>query len=147
MSCFVFMFVRLCRLFLCCFCCFVFFFFFSSRRRHTRCALVTGVQTCALPIAIGGNQAAFGEIMRRHRNAIYRLAYGPVGDPEAALDLAQEAFVAAIDALDRYGQGRPLSTRLARIAINKWRDWERRRAVRRLFNLTIGRAWRGERGW
>src|SRR3546814_836652 len=27
-----------------------FFFFFSSRRRHTRCALVTGVQTCALPI-------------------------------------------------------------------------------------------------
>src|SRR3546814_9525578 len=27
-------------------------FFFSSRRRHTRCALVTGVQTCALPILI-----------------------------------------------------------------------------------------------
>src|SRR3546814_1528791 len=31
-------------------CCFS-FFFFSSRRRHTRCALVTGVQTCALPIS------------------------------------------------------------------------------------------------
>src|SRR3546814_18050297 len=30
--------------------CLIFFFFFSSRRRHTRCALVTGVQTCALPI-------------------------------------------------------------------------------------------------
>src|SRR3546814_3074594 len=30
---------------------FVLFFFFSSRRRHTRCALVTGVQTCALPIS------------------------------------------------------------------------------------------------
>src|SRR3546814_8097840 len=29
----------------------VLFFFFSSRRRHTRCALVTGVQTCALPIS------------------------------------------------------------------------------------------------
>src|SRR3546814_2488200 len=29
-----------------------FVFFFSSRRRHTRCALVTGVQTCALPISI-----------------------------------------------------------------------------------------------
>src|SRR3546814_7075596 len=27
-------------------------FFFSSRRRHTRCALVTGVQTCALPILV-----------------------------------------------------------------------------------------------
>src|SRR3546814_10691379 len=32
-----------------CYCCG--FFFFSSRRRHTRCALVTGVQTCALPIS------------------------------------------------------------------------------------------------
>src|SRR3546814_8486152 len=30
-----------------------FLFFFSSRRRHTRCALVTGVQTCALPISPG----------------------------------------------------------------------------------------------
>src|SRR3546814_9728906 len=29
----------------------ILFFFFSSRRRHTRCALVTGVQTCALPIS------------------------------------------------------------------------------------------------
>src|SRR3546814_1984478 len=34
------------------FCCsYLFVFFFSSRRRHTRCALVTGVQTCALPIS------------------------------------------------------------------------------------------------
>src|SRR3546814_18330603 len=32
------------------YCLFYFVFFFSSRRRHTRCALVTGVQTCALPI-------------------------------------------------------------------------------------------------
>src|SRR3546814_4960284 len=31
-------------------CSIIIFFFFSSRRRHTRCALVTGVQTCALPI-------------------------------------------------------------------------------------------------
>src|SRR3546814_2567704 len=40
----------------------VFLFFFASRRRHTRCALVTGVQTCALPICIVplilGNAAA-----------------------------------------------------------------------------------------
>src|SRR3546814_6985940 len=32
-------------------------FFFSSRRRHTRCALVTGVQTCALPIYFAGYSA------------------------------------------------------------------------------------------
>src|SRR3546814_5381188 len=30
----------------------ILFFFFSSRRRHTSCALVTGVQTCALPICV-----------------------------------------------------------------------------------------------
>src|SRR3546814_2139792 len=33
-------------------------FFFSSRRRHTRCALVTGVQTCALPISRGSSGSA-----------------------------------------------------------------------------------------
>src|SRR3546814_5343210 len=38
---------------------YLFVFFFSSRRRHTRCALVTGVQTCALPIwAEGGKLLA-----------------------------------------------------------------------------------------
>src|SRR3546814_19569608 len=36
------------------------FFFFSSRRRHTRCALVTGVQTCALPISGIGSVVGFG---------------------------------------------------------------------------------------
>src|SRR3546814_19709675 len=39
------------------------FFFFSSRRRHTRCALVTGVQTCALPIFRCIRWAAEGSIM------------------------------------------------------------------------------------
>src|SRR3546814_7965165 len=36
-----------------------FIFFFSSRRRHTRCALVTGVQTCALPILPAPKQVAY----------------------------------------------------------------------------------------
>src|SRR3546814_15215728 len=35
-------------------------FFFSSRRRHTRCALVTGVQTCALPICRGSDCCGSG---------------------------------------------------------------------------------------
>src|SRR3546814_499745 len=37
----------------------MFFFFFSSRRRHTRCALVTGVQTCALPISPASGRVSF----------------------------------------------------------------------------------------
>src|SRR3546814_7574083 len=44
----------------------VYFFFFSSRRRHTRCALVTGVQTCALPIYhLARRPAARGRLGRR----------------------------------------------------------------------------------
>src|SRR3546814_1941123 len=43
------------------------FFFFSSRRRHTRCALVTGVQTCALPISDAW--AARKSQAREHGNA------------------------------------------------------------------------------
>src|SRR3546814_3669423 len=39
------------------------FFFFSSRRRHTRCALVTGVKTCALPIFV---EAVVEERRRGH---------------------------------------------------------------------------------
>src|SRR3546814_9278097 len=37
---------------------FDFFFFYSSRRRHTICALVTGVQTCALPISVVPHDSA-----------------------------------------------------------------------------------------
>src|SRR3546814_1573569 len=49
------------------FCFFILCFFFSSRRRHTRCALVTGVQTCALPILMHKAETVsfFGEIHRR----------------------------------------------------------------------------------
>src|SRR3546814_4336169 len=38
------------------------YFFFSSRRRHTRCALVTGVQTCALPISLRADRQIFLEL-------------------------------------------------------------------------------------
>src|SRR3546814_1859570 len=49
-------------------------FFFSSRRRHTRCALVTGVQTCALPI-----YAECGEAIVRHKK-IRKISFtgGPI---------------------------------------------------------------------
>src|SRR3546814_6619581 len=40
-----------------------FSFFFSSRRRHTRCALVTGVQTCALPILVTERLAACANLL------------------------------------------------------------------------------------
>src|SRR3546814_11762151 len=46
-------------------------FFFSSRRRHTRCALVTGVQTCALPIfGEAGNPALRAKIQALERDVV-----------------------------------------------------------------------------
>src|SRR3546814_6586380 len=54
-----------------CYCTFYFFFFFfSSRRRHTRCALVTGVQTCALPIYVREPEH---RVARRADDGVYRL--------------------------------------------------------------------------
>src|SRR3546814_2857510 len=47
--------------------CCTLFFFFSSRRRHTRCALVTGVQTCALPISEASVMPAPGVSDPLHR--------------------------------------------------------------------------------
>src|SRR3546814_7275401 len=48
-------------------CVIVMFFFFSSRRRHTRCALVTGVQTCALPIYSLYRHGVLGQQVHRRR--------------------------------------------------------------------------------
>src|SRR3546814_17365219 len=56
-------------------CCdfFIVFFFFSSRRRHTRCALVTGVQTCALPISrVAGRGAVLVDGAQRARRSLDR---------------------------------------------------------------------------
>src|SRR3546814_17124511 len=60
--------------------------FLSSRRRHTRCALVTGVQTCALPI-----YDRFGVDERRKRVILpERIDLGHIGDVEARLLEADE---------------------------------------------------------
>src|SRR3546814_19815497 len=52
----------------------VLFFFFSSRRRHTRCALVTGVQTCALQISLYGYRA--GVEAARFSKHVAKQVYG-----------------------------------------------------------------------
>src|SRR3546814_4319432 len=65
----------------------MFVFFFSSRRRHTRCALVTGVQTCALPILLKRHfGAAAAQI-----DCTYSLADGPDALRQAIARVRQEA--------------------------------------------------------
>lgn len=86
-------------------------------------------------LALGGRQAAYGELMRRHRDSIFRLLRGHTGDADAALDLTQQAFIAAFAALRSYDGARAFRLWIARIAINKAHDWNRRRKVRRMFTF------------
>lgn len=83
--------------------------------------------------AVKGDRGAYDVFVRRHQEALYRFIRRYVGDAEEAYDLLQETFVSAWQALARYDPSRPAATWLRRIALNKCRDWGRRRAVRRFF--------------
>jgi RNA polymerase sigma factor CnrH len=81
--------------------------------------------------AAAGNEPAFGMLMRRHKDSLYRTVRRLTGDPEEAYDLVQESFVSAWRNIARFDATRPFLPWLQRIALNKVRDAARRRAVRR----------------
>jgi RNA polymerase sigma-70 factor (ECF subfamily) len=66
-----------------------------------------------------------------HWRGCHRAAYLVVHDAAAAEDVAQDAFLAAVDALDRFDRRRPFRPWLHRIVINRALDWARREALRR----------------
>ena len=84
-------------------------------------------------LALGGQERAYREFLRRYREPVYRLVRGTIRDGEEAFDVTQESFVAAFAALKQYDRDRPFKLWISRIAINKCRDWARRRAVRAFF--------------
>lgn len=88
-------------------------------------------------LALSGRQRAFGELLRRHREWVYRLVRSHIGDTDEAVDVTQASFVAAFAALKRYDAERPFSVWMTRIAINKCHDWRRRRAVRSFFSFAF----------
>lgn len=88
-------------------------------------------------LSLAGRQFAFAEIVRRHKEPLHRLVARIIGDDDEALDIVQEAFVAAHRALASYDRARPMRPWLSRIAINKARDWRRRRAVRRVISAIL----------
>jgi RNA polymerase sigma-70 factor (ECF subfamily) len=70
-------------------------------------------------------------LFRHHWPRAYRAAYLVVHDSAAAEDIAQEAFLAAVRALDRFDRRRPFGPWLHRIVVNRAIDWSRARALRR----------------
>jgi RNA polymerase sigma factor CnrH len=88
-------------------------------------------------LALVGRQAAYSALLLRHRDSVFRLVLGSIGNADAALDVTQEAFIAAFAALKSYDGDRSFRTWISRIALNKCRDWARRRAVRRFFSFAL----------
>jgi RNA polymerase sigma factor CnrH len=82
--------------------------------------------------AAGGDRAAFSELMRQTKTALFRFIRRYVGDEQDACDLLQETYAAAWINIGRYDPTRPFEAWIRTIALNKCRDWSRRRFVRRL---------------
>jgi len=86
--------------------------------------------------AAAGDRAAFSDLMRQTKAALFRFIRRYVGDEQDAHDLLQESYAAAWLSLWRYDPSRPFEAWLRTIALNKCRDWSRRRFVRRLVRGT-----------
>src|SRR3546814_5701771 len=119
------------------------YLFFSSRRRHTRCALVTGVQTCALPISgqIELELVPQGTLSERMRAAAAGIGafYCPTG---VGTDLAAGKEVRTIDGRD-YVLEMPLRADVALVQAEKadrWGNLTYSKAARNFGPVKIGRA-------
>jgi RNA polymerase sigma-70 factor (ECF subfamily) len=86
-------------------------------------ALVRGAQA--------GSQADLERLFAMHWRRAHRAAYLIVHDASAAEDIAQEAFISAMRALDRFDRTRPFGPWLHRIVVNRAIDHARARALRR----------------
>src|SRR5213078_2757571 len=93
----------------------------AGSRRQER-AWVRGAQS--------GSAADLEALFREHWSRAYRAAYLVVHDAAAAEDIAQEGFLAAMRALDRFDRRRPFGPWLHRIVVNRAIDWARARALR-----------------
>jgi RNA polymerase sigma-70 factor, ECF subfamily len=81
--------------------------------------------------AQAGSASDLEALFRSHWPRAYRAAYLVVHDRAAAEDIAQEAFLAALRALDTFDRRRPFGPWLHRIVVNRAIDWARARALRR----------------
>lgn len=77
----------------------------------------------------GGDRAAFGALVRRHQDGVYRYILRMVGSRDEALELTQEAFVKAWEALPRWRPEAQFRTWLFSIASNVATDSLRRRRI------------------
>ena len=90
--------------------------------------------------ARAGDRGAFEKLVRLHKHALYRFARRYTGDSQDTYDIVQDSFVAAWLALRRYDERQSFAVWLRAIALNKCRDYGRRRAVRSRFLMLFASA-------
>jgi RNA polymerase sigma-70 factor, ECF subfamily len=91
-----------------------------------------------------GDAAAFGELVDRHRTAVYRAALAALGSQADAEDAAQDAFLLAYRRLDSFRGEASFKTWLLRIA---WRQAiNRRRSLTRVWRRMVEPNWRKDEG-
>jgi RNA polymerase sigma-70 factor, ECF subfamily len=88
-----------------------------------------------------GDAQAWEQLVRAHQQAIFRLAYLYLGDADDAEDVAQETFLRAYHALDRFDTAHALRPWLMRITTNLCHNW--RRGVGR-YLAVLRQVWRRE---
>ncbi len=79
--------------------------------------------------AINGDKDAFGKLVEKYQRPVFSVCYRMLGTPTAAEDAAQEAFIRAYKALDRYDPTRSFATWLLSIASNYSIDQLRKKKV------------------
>src|SRR5215207_9293160 len=101
-------------------------------RAYSRRAMagLRGDELARIRGAQAGSLSDLEALFREHWPRAYRAAYLVVHDGPAAEDIAQESFLAAIRALDRFDRRRPFGPWLHRIVVNRAIDWARARALR-----------------
>ena len=82
---------------------------------------------------LGGDGAAFGQLVERFQRKIFRVTYAIVRDETEADTITQDTFIQAYTHLARFQGRSEFETWLTRIAINRSRDWLRRRKFISLF--------------
>lgn len=65
-----------------------------------------------------GDKAAYGKLVKIHQQRILRMVVGMTGDIDTAMDIAQDSFIRAYHALDRFEEGQPFYPWLSTIATN-----------------------------
>lgn len=88
--------------------------------------------------AARGDERAFTALMRIHKTGLFQLVRRLTGEDEAAEDIVQDCFVGLWRAMDRYDPNLPFGAWARRAAINRTRDWARRRKVRRFISGLLG---------